>query len=180
MPEQPGQPLAQRVIDLTGTESMLYRSAVQPRHEDTFRQLMRRGYPGHGAIVEVGTFWGVSTVLLCDYAEHVITLDPAKRPQKYDIWKHFGVADKIEYRKGGVELLTPDEEYTMAFVDGDHSRESVERDFEAVRGCGRVLFHDYCDTFKGVRDAVNGIKGGLLCVAKPFALWLSDEVWHNA
>jgi len=168
------------VVNTFGKE-YLGRSALNDVDEGTFRRMVTRGYPGHGAIVEVGTCGGVGTVLLAQYAEHVLTLDPQDWPHKWDVWDYFGVVDKIDYRQGGVERLRVTDAYTMAFVDGDHSRDAIIRDFEAVRHCGVVLFHDYSDaktsTCNGaeVRAAVDAIEDGTLHVERPFALWTADK-----
>jgi predicted O-methyltransferase YrrM len=33
--------------------------------------------------------------------------------------------------------------FDFAFIDGDHSYDAVAADFEMVKRCGAVLFHDY-------------------------------------
>ena len=165
--------IASTIKEVFGREYLKH-SAVRDRDEALFYEMVARGYSG-GVIAEVGTHKGASTVLLATFSARVITLDVADHPEKYELWRHFGVTDKIEFRQGGVETLRGDDEFGFAFVDGDHSYGNVANDFQAVRKCGSVLFHDYGDSFKGVRDFVNGIKDGILHIEKPFALWMNHD-----
>ena len=62
--------------------------------------------------------------------------------------------------------------FDFAFIDGSHKYDDVKFDFECVKRCGRVLFHDYdCkrhpDVTKFVDELSNVIKG------RPFAYWES-------
>lgn len=59
-------------------------------------------------------------------------------------------------------------DFQFAFIDAQHVYDDVAADFEMVRRCGLVLFHDNSDSFPGVKKFCKEIG------AKPigeFALW---------
>jgi hypothetical protein len=65
-------------------------------------------------------------------------------------------------------------DFDFVFIDGDHSFKGVRYDFELVKKCGRVLFHDY-DRAPGkdapVRDFIDTIKEGKMRTTKDYAYW---------
>jgi hypothetical protein len=64
-------------------------------------------------------------------------------------------------------------DFDLAFVDGDHD-EGVAVDFDLVKRCGAVLFHDYAVSRKG-RNAVMNLVDSLprheVEVIDIFAFW---------
>lgn len=102
--------------------------------------------------LEIGTYRGVGAAEISQFAERVITIDLVhgrmeQLGEKWDrqaFWRSLGI-ENIELR-----LVRDDAEkaelirsldFDFAFVDGAHD-ERVRQDFELVRRCGRVLFHD--------------------------------------
>lgn len=144
--------------------------------------------PGVGTIeiLEIGTHKGVSAALLAQFG-HVVTFDIEAK--KHDpetghgigkleldaqdaLWGWLGLHDFITAVIGNtvqtIEAIAKEREYSVAFVDGDHSFEGVTRDWEAVKHIGRVIFHDYkphvpCHA-EGVCKLVDS---------------LSDEMWEK-
>ena len=133
--------------------------------------------PVGGTIVETGTLFGLSTAILAQYADYVVTVDLATpkvpgrpRPpfEPYNtmqprelarhVWRFLGVDDKITTRttmKGAVPPLD-DVSFRLAYIDGDHGFGAVQKDFEAVARCGNVVFHDYANkSCGGVRQFVD-------------------------
>jgi hypothetical protein len=65
--------------------------------------------------------------------------------------------------------------FDLAVVDGNHFREPVKFDFECVRRCGLVLFHDYPASgtdADGVGYLLDEIRpAGIIERCPPFAWW---------
>ena len=126
---------------------------------------------------EIGTFRGVSTALLAHYADRVITLDVKYFEEAMYLWAYAGVMEKIEY------IVITDEnkkevisniDFDFVFIDGHHDYESVKKDFELTKKCGRVLFHDYLSTCSGVIKLVDSLPKNEVVIKRPFAYWEKD------
>lgn len=128
-------------------------------------------------VLEIGTYKGVSAAIISKYCERVYTIDLAHgrleqvkdRHDRYDFWSTLGIKNIDLFlavtdmqKKRYVESL----EFDFAFIDGEHTTEGVEFDFDLVRKCGRVLFHDYDDSGveskNYVYNFVNSINEGKL------------------
>jgi predicted O-methyltransferase YrrM len=166
-------------------ERMLAKSAIRlPGGADVFQSLMQG--KGYRTVLEIGTYRGCSAALMSRYCDQVITIDLRhgqleRTGQSFDrrkFWASLG-ADNIDSR-----LVDGDDEKTeviatldfdFAFVDGAHDAESVRLDFDLVKRCGRVLFHDYADTGRPDKDHVfhfvNSLPRGRVEVFGVFALW---------
>lgn len=143
-------------------------------------------------ILEIGTLKGVSSAYLSLFAD-VTTLDIKHYPETDILWEYIGSKDKIDFRlvrddEHKAEIVN-DLDFDFAFIDGMHSYESVKSDFNLVKKCGKVLFHDYYpikvaqgnpsqqelidDPNKywahAVRMALEGVPG--VGVFTPFAYW---------
>jgi len=124
--------------------------------------------------VEIGTLFGVTTALLAHYSKEVITIDVAYQQVASYIKYFFGVADRIhnvivQDNEEKKEFLT-EFDFDFAFIDAIHTYEAVKFDFECVRKCGRVLFHDY-SVFSGITRFVNELPKKEIYKASPFAYW---------
>ncbi|HDZ13371.1 hypothetical protein LCGC14_0643790 [marine sediment metagenome] len=131
--------------------------------------------------VEIGTKFGISSLLLAHYAYHLTTIDIIPRTEPVRIWNCFGVSHKITYgvvkdddeKKQYLKSL----DFDFAFVDGDHSYKGVKFDFECVKKCGKVLFHDY-DHNKPVKEGVvrfiDELPDKKVIKEPPFAYWRRD------
>jgi len=146
--------------------------------------------------LEIGTWFGVSSMVLSHYADKVFTIDIQWRPEPGLLWATFGVADKINRYERDSEKQKADIvdhlDFDFAFVDGNHRYDGVKADFELVKRCGRVLFHDYYDhtdtipgidfktaidngkdpdTFGEVKRFIDELPKDEVSIMKPFALW---------
>ena len=98
-----------------------------------------------GTVVEIGTFCGATAAYMAQFAKHVHTFDIRNL---YDLstWRALGLADKIVFHhvkdRKEVRQIVKELEFDFAFVDGGHEYQDAKEDFEIVRKCGRVLFHD--------------------------------------
>lgn len=114
-------------------------------NELEFRDIMAAIAYRPKLVFETGTASGCSALMLLQYAEKVVTFDVKEVPMKYDVWKHYGVADRVKAHvikdtSEIADLLT--EEFDFAFIDGDHSYEGCAKDIAVAEKCGRLLFHD--------------------------------------
>lgn len=101
--------------------------------------------------IEIGTCNGLGTLEIADHAKRVSTFDVAYRNAEY-VWSLFpGMRKKIDYCCGpqaNIDFTIAELKYyyepkfNFAFIDGDHSYKAAKHDFELVKFCGRVLFHD--------------------------------------
>lgn len=109
------------------------------------RFMAERGMRGRRCF-EVGTWNGLTAAVLSRYFDEVVTVDIEDRALKHEVLEHLGIknvrcfaiqnnADKAQVWKrfGG--------EFDFAYLDGDHANDTAT-DFELVRRCGRVLFHE--------------------------------------
>lgn len=94
---------------------------------------------------EVGTWNGLTAVVLSRFFERVVTVDITDQPLKHEILKEAGVTNvecitigDNKEKRGILEKL----DFDFAYLDGDHAHDT-DTDFELVEGCGRVLFHEF-------------------------------------
>jgi predicted O-methyltransferase YrrM len=121
--------------------------------EAVFREAMQG--KGYQYAVEIGTYRGVGAAVMSQFCEVVLTFDLkhgrmeqlGETWDRHAFWTRLGVQDRIALR-----LVDDDKmkaaminavEFDFAFIDGAHDAASVARDFDLVKRCGRVLFHDY-------------------------------------
>lgn len=126
--------------------------------------------------IEIGTWRGVSTALLAHYADKVTTCDLRYYPESMPVWLYFGVNGKIrctimEDNDSKAKVIN-ELDFDFAFIDGDHSLEGVAYDFELVKRCGRVLFHDYgIKHCPGPSKFIESLPETELKLKRPFAYW---------
>lgn len=128
-------------------------SSVTPIDNDFLGGFVKSLKPAVNSIIEIGTFNGLSTIILASISKLVFTFDVAYRNNEY-IWSFFPkLRSKINCCVGPQEIIDDTIgrvirannrtfNINFAFIDGMHKLENVKHDFELVRFCGRVLFHD--------------------------------------
>ena len=134
-------------------------------------------------VVEIGTKYGVGTLLPAHYAHHATTIDIIPRTEPIAVWNYFGVDKKINYvvvenNEEKAELLNG-LDFDFAIIDGDHTYEGVKSDFERVKKCGRVLFHEYIltppknhlDKFEATIRFLGELPQDEVTLDEPFAYW---------
>lgn len=164
----------------------LHRSILKERtgDETIFRNFLLGANPKN--IVEIGTASGVSALIEADYA-HVCTIDVVLFPTALTIWYKYKRLDDIDYyivnSEDDKSKLIKSLDFDFAFIDGCHEYDFVKLDFECVKRCGQVLFHDYFapgsefdsghwgKVKNGVKDFVDSLPKEEVDVIKPFALW---------
>lgn len=124
-------------------------------------------------VVEIGTFKGASTAYMKQFCSKVFTFDIEDYPQKYKLWEDLSISKRIFYytieNRKDIKAILDKIKWDFAFIDGSHTWEDARQDFDLVKKCGKVLFHDVNKkAFKGVRRFVDEIKAEII---GPIAYW---------
>jgi SAM-dependent methyltransferase len=129
-------------------------------------------------VLEIGTHYGVTAAFFAELGYNVITIDIERSDMAVDLWKRLNISDKITYHivDNNIEKINVILQYDFefAFVDGDHRSGQVKIDFDAVKKCGNVLFHDYVhgySGFEGTAEVVDSLPKKQIKVMGDFALW---------
>jgi len=113
-------------------------------------------------IVEIGTYLGISAAYMAKFAEEVHTFDIIDYPGRNKVWKDLNLNNVyfhlIKPRVGSrnfedrmpnnpdakdIKKVLKDIDFDFAFIDSTHHDYiEVKSDFELVKSCGRVFFHD--------------------------------------
>lgn len=141
---------------------------------------------GYGTALEIGTHRGVAAAEMAQYVDQVVTIDLkfgrleqlGETFNREAFWESLGISnilsilvDNDAQKASIVQRLR----FDFAFIDGAHDTASVALDFELVKRCGRVLFHDY--DRRGVRgkddvcDFVDALPKDEVEILDIFALW---------
>lgn len=131
--------------------------------------------------VEIGTYEGFTAQILAEKCARVETFDIRDYLAKYKIWYMHNVKRNINFHliKNDVEKekLINDLSFDFAFIDGSHM-EGIVKDFELVKKCGSVLFHDYNNQNEKVKELYKHVIGWVdslpeneVEIKPPFAYW---------
>lgn len=109
------------------------------------RFMVERGIRGR-LCFEVGTWHGLTAAVLSRYFDKVVTVDVAHPQLKHEVLAHLGITnvecvdidDNAEKAKVWKRVA---DECDFAYLDGDHANDTMT-DFDLVKGCRRVLFHE--------------------------------------
>lgn len=145
-------------------EKCFKRSCVSANN--VFANIISEIRPIPKIIVEIGTRAGASAAVLASVAEKVYTFDIRYYSATEYIWNKLKVKENISYfiiknRKEIKEILK-DVKFDFAFIDGGHIYKDVRGDFELVKRCGRVLFHDVADRYPDIQRLMREIKGKVI------------------
>lgn len=113
-------------------------------------------------VVEIGTHKGLSAAYMAQFAKKIFTFDVKDYVEKYKVWSDFKVEEKIRYftvsGRDEIAEILKDIKFDFCFIDGLHKYDEVRADFEMVKKCGKVLFHDSAKRkVYGVRKFVDEI-----------------------
>jgi len=133
-------PQLAKIFKRFGADAFRRSSAV-----DVFDPFLREvGLTGKRC-VEIGTYNGITSIILARYFEEVITLDIFPRTEKHAIADYLGVRNvrfvDIKDNEEKVRIIGA-LDFDAAYVDGNHMDDTMS-DFDLVKHCGRVLFHEY-------------------------------------
>lgn len=130
--------------------------------------------------VEIGTFNGVTALVLARYFEEVVSIDVLPWTAKHAV-KLFTNVQNVRF----IDVKDNDEksaallglDFDFAYQDGNHETDTLS-DFALLRKCGRVLFHEYWEQQRPVWDLVNKLrkdKDGRIDVRGKLALWTAAK-----
>jgi len=119
-----------------------------------------------GLVLEVGTAYGYSTIVMALAGAQVEAVDPHLEFQSLSRARGnlaaYGVQNQVRMVIGYSATVLPDlprGAYGLAFVDGDHSEAAVAFDiaacWELLRPGGWLAAHDYCTELPGVMAAID-------------------------
>lgn len=144
-------------------------------NEARFLGLLAAATPAKGAIVEIGSFKGKSTVMLASVADKyalgpVVAIDPhqglsylgPQQPQQDPTFEEFlsslksaGVEHAVEFHRAYSRDVAKDwnRPIRLLWIDGDHSYQGCKEDFDLfsphLADGGIVAFHDTLNVFEG-------------------------------
>lgn len=132
-------------------------------------------------ILEIGTYRGVSSAYMAQFCDSVVTIDlkHGKMEQDRQVFDRIRFWEALEIKNIDLRLVEDDADkaalinsldFDFAFVDGDHEGAAPAKDFELVKKCGAVLFHDY-DGSNGVTGLIDSLPKEQIEVMDIFALW---------
>jgi predicted O-methyltransferase YrrM len=175
--------IRERIKALHGAQ-VLKRSALSIRGGAHVFERVLSG-KGYRTVLEIGTYRGVSAAEMAQYCDRVATIDLKhgkleQMGESFDrraLWDSLGVHNidlyLVEDNARKAKLIKG-LEFDFAFLDGAHDK-TVANDFEMVKRCGRVLFHDYDprgrDDLDHAYNFVNTLPREQIQVMDIFALW---------
>ena len=130
--------------------------------EPEFLSHIVRRLPPDSKILEIGTFRGLSSVVMAKARPDVTitTIDPhigiPNAPMIYsnpfivenNLKKH-NVSDRVKHIPLSSRDFSPNDNYDLLFIDGDHSYTGVSLDYHKfelfVKKGGYIVFHDFGD-----------------------------------
>ena len=167
-----------------GPEILLASAARNPSDAGLLWMMDRLRERRSGGLLEIGTCYGVMAAVVALICKRVTTIDNASfmpgRPGAPGGRAAFARVPEVLAVAGARNVwafLAKDERekqqvvrrlrFDAAFIDGLHSADGVRADFEAVRRCGFVFFHNR------TRGPISAFLAGLTGVEHcgDFALW---------
>jgi hypothetical protein len=151
-------PMLNAILKEFGSQAFR-RCSVMMEFEHFVRRIGLRGR----TCLEIGTYNGISAVLLTQFFERVVCVSVDENPErllKRQIAAHLGLTNKLRF----FDCADNDEkaavisqlDFDACYQDGDHANDT-RADFALVERCGRVLLHEYWPIQPPVWNLVNSL-----------------------
>lgn len=132
-------------------------------------------------VLEIGTYRGVSAAFMAQFCEAVTTIDLVDGKMEQDrqvfdrvrLWEALGITNvdlRLVSSFHGKAQAVASATFDFAFIDGDHEGSAPRQDFDLVKHCGAVLFHDY-GADNGVTKLVRALPKAQVEIMDIFAFW---------
>lgn len=138
------------------------RSSACAEFESFLKQVIKQPRVVMGTCLEIGTFYGVTAVLLSQFFDKVICVSvdlESDKEMKKRIAAHLGVKNivfhDVKDNKEKAAIIAASK-FDFCYQDGDHTNDS-QTDFDLVKRCKRVLFHEYWPLQPAVWNLVNSL-----------------------
>lgn len=171
-------PLLNAIFKKFGKKAFARSSALME-----FEPFLKRIGASGKTCLEIGTYHGITAIILAQYFKRVVCVSVDNDPEsllKHEIVKHLGIRniqfidlDNNSQKRQQVESL----KFDFCYMDGDHTHDT-HTDFELVKRCGRVLFHEYWPIQAPVWNLVNSLPQDEVTRAEYdcFAYWNRGEI----
>lgn len=117
-------------------------------------------------IIEIGTYRGVSSAVLSEYAKRVFSFDVVEQSLRQTFMNYLNidnvVFDIVKNREDEIKKVSEvfeNNKVDLCFIDGEHFDGELEKDFEMCKQCKTIIIHDYTKTFPEVYHFVNALDG---------------------
>lgn len=154
-------------------------TSLTPAEADRLRELA-----DGRQVLEVGSAFGYSAIVMAQVAEHVLAVDPHTAHDSLGVMRANLLAHGCEDRVSIVAAASPQvlcalrharARFGLIFIDGDHSEHAVAFDVACASALlakrGTVACHDYGE------DTCAGVKAALDRLGKPDRL--TDTLWER-
>jgi hypothetical protein len=139
-----------------------------------FQQALRRFELKGRRCLEIGTCNGLTAIVLSRFFDEVVSIDIMPSRLKHEI------VDFLQITNVRFHDVKDDSEkahliyaynFDLAYVDGNHDQDTLF-DFDLVKRCGRVLFHEYWEAQPPVWNLINSLRSsGRVRTEGKLALW---------
>lgn len=154
-------PALNKVLQQFGAEAFR-RCSIMMEFEAFLRRVHAQLPKRRMTCLEVGTYNGMSAIVLAQYFDRVICVSVDDKPAellKHDIVKALGITNIRFFDCASNEekaKLIRDLDFDFCYQDGDHLNDT-HTDFALVKRCRRVLLHEYWPLQPAVWNLVNAL-----------------------
>lgn len=174
-------PLMSKILERFGKRAFARSSACME-----FEAFLKRIGAGGGTCLEIGTYHGITAVLLSQYFDRVVCVSVDNDPGsllKHEIVKFLGIQN-IEFH----DCQNNEEKakiigrlkFDFCYSDGDHTHDA-RSDWDLVKHCGRVLQHEAWPLAASVWNLLNELPKDEVVwgYADCFAYWCRKDLQHG-
>lgn len=152
----------------------IFKHSAIDEHDTLQNALSRIG--NSNCTVEIGTYYGLSTIVLGSWSKKIMTFDIVYHPEFGTVKRVFPGLQNIHHHvikdREDIAMDIHGLVFDFAFIDAVHDEENVRKDFEIVKSCGRVLFHDA--NVPGIKKFLTEIKATIFGPNDVWGYWTED------